>query len=145
MITLEVAINGPLRHVPEAHRLGIEIDPNRKSDRLPSLWQRPFIDSAPGVLVHIFDEGFIGSPGVRWLYESVKTEAWRRFRFKKPQEKEFFAVLSACLAESGSVWLLSDAQFGPEARIYQPHTLARFRALYSRAGIRINSAMPITA
>jgi hypothetical protein len=145
MITLEVATSRPFPHVPETRRLGIEIDPNKKSDRLPSLWQRQIINSATGVLVHIFDEDFIGSPGVRWLYDSVDTEGWRRFRFKKAQENEFLDLVSTCVSDTGLIWLLCDAQFGPDARIFQPHSLARFRALYRRAGIRINSAIPITA
>lgn len=143
MISLELTTNRGLAKLPVTASLGVEIDQARKSDRKPSLWQSKIIDPSSGPLVHIFDRGFVGSDGPRWLYEAVDERAWKRFRFKGAEEHDFLALLRNCLEQSGPVWLLSDAQFGPKARIYKPQTLAQFLALYRRAGIRINSAIPI--
>ena len=145
MITLELATDRGLAELPVTPSLGIEIDETKKSDRMPSLWQSDIIDHSSGSLVHVFDRGFVGSDGPRWLYESVDERAWKRFRFKGAAQQDFLTLLRACVRESGSVWLLCDAQFGPTARVYQPQTLAQFLALYRRAGIRINSAVPIRA
>jgi hypothetical protein len=142
MISLELATEGGVAELPITPSLGVETDPTGKSDRMPSLWQSGIIDRCSGPLVHIFDKGFVGSDGERWLYEAVDTQGWERFRFKDAEEQDFFAVLKTCL-EHGSVWLLADAQFGPKPRVYQPQTLARFVALYNQVGIRINSAVPI--
>lgn len=144
MISLELATDLSIADLPLTPSLGIEIDEKRKSDRLPSLWQSDIIERSSGPLVHVFDKDFNGSDGSRWLYEAVDTRGWERFWFKEAEEQDFFALLTSCVEQSGSIWLLSDAQFGPEARVYQPQSLARFRALYRRAGIRINSAVPIT-
>lgn len=143
MISLELTTDSSLAELPATPTLGIEVDPTRKSDRMPSLWQSEVIDRASGPLVHIFDKGFVGSEGPRWLYEAVDTQRWERFRFRAAEEHDFLTLLECCVKHSGFVWLLSDAQSGPKARIYQPQTLAQFLALYRRAGIRINSAIQI--
>lgn len=144
MISLELASNGELAELPVTPSLGVEIDQERRSDREPSLWQERIIDEeSSGPLIHIFDSSFIGSNEQRWLYEAVDARAWERFRFKEKEESDFFAVLKSCVEQCGSVWLLTDAQFGPKARVYQSRSVAQFLSLYRRAGIRINSAMPI--
>lgn len=145
MITLELLTDRVFTQLPSMPRLGVELDEIKKSDRGPSLWQKDIIDRSSGTLMHIFDKEFISSDGARWLYESVSEQGWKRFWFKGPEEHDFFDLLRACLSIAGPTWLLCDAQFGPSARVYRPHTSAQFQALYRRAGIRINSAMLIRA
>ena len=146
MITLEILTNQQLEmdHLQDSS-LGIEIDATNKSDRYPSLWQENIINSASGLLIHIFDREFYAKDGPRWLYEAVTERGWERFWFKDPEESDFFGLLTECISKAALTWLLCDAQFGPRSFIYKPHSMAQFGALYKRAGIRINSAMPLVA
>jgi hypothetical protein len=143
MITLEVATERSLETLPKIQSLGIELDRTKKSDRMPSLWQK-IITNSQGDLIHIFDRKFAETDGPRWLYESIHDNEWKRFRFKKRAEKEFIELIQQCLSVAKSLWLLSDAQFGPPPLIYRSHTFRQFLSLYRSHGIRLNSALPIT-
>lgn len=144
MITLELLV---LSSQPAALRalgshLGLEVDPSNISDRSPSLWQKEIIDKNQGTLIHVFDRGFIGVQEHRWLHEDVVDEDWESFKFSYELEVPFLKLLLSCInsSQQKKIWLMTDAQFGPDKKIIAPQTYLDFRDTYSKSGMPINAA-----
>jgi len=148
MISLELLIEEPCdRPRLSDLNLGVVADERLVSDRLPSLWQEKIINRYGGMLVHLFDRTFSRSDGVRWLYEDVVSEDWRRFAFKSELEGDFIELISRCAkcSRNGSVWVMSDAQYGPKDKLLVPKTFSQFLSFYRRYGLRLNSAVRVHA
>lgn len=149
MISLEVQIEDP-RGTPDCSdlKLGVVVDTKLVSDRSPSLWQAPIIDGKSGLLIHVVDRGFVESAGCRWLFEDVITlqdprgSRWKRFSFAEALQGDFIALVERCVRCSGpgAVWVMTDAQFAPPAKLYRPQSMAAFLSRYGRFGLRLNSA-----
>jgi hypothetical protein len=146
MISLEIVIGGVHDCIPfERYDIAACAEPNGLSDRSPSLWNDIIKRSGDRTVVHIFDREMRGSDRFRWLYDDISQDAWPRLRLLPELEKDFLRIvrMSAEMSDTGTIWLLSDYQFGPKPRIFRPMKLERFCSYYVNYGLQVNSAIPI--
>ncbi len=146
MITLEVLIpNVSQVKILEEWGEFYRVEPMGLSDRSPSLWRDLILSYDERVIIHFVDRAFRGSEGQRWLYEDVDEKDWERFSFKSSLSQKFLEtirVLVDLYGDSG-IYLMSDAQFGPEKFLYQDSSYVRFESIYRKFGIKVNSCMKI--
>ncbi len=147
MITLEILVDHVTSDIDVASlTMGCVIDFTMKSDRLPSLWQEEIINTHKNpVLIHVIDRYFAGSDGMRWLWDDIEEENWRRFRFIKELEGDFenLVIQSIAASATGRIWVMTDAQFGPDKKVLRPRREAAYLSYYRKFGLRLNSAIQL--